>query len=153
MSDKSAKLRAFIDAANRDDREGDHVAIVARLEDKDFGDGPKVNLVVTLPAASNSEASVILPEDYLTDAELDAVPADKRKVVGHSMELLEQLEKHYMTSQPRRLTIGSTIEVKVVKTKETRHPITGAKKGGWPRIVAFLAPGTVKAAPESDIPY
>jgi len=150
----------FIAEADKDNRIGDHEAILAKVEGKTWPDGqPFTRLSVSLPAAGMATADCNI-QPIPSEEALKAIKAEgnaaKMKGVASGIQLVRQLEQHYGTADPARLTVGSKVCVKTVKTKVTENPITGAKKGGFIRIIAFLPPGSVKAAaetPTSAIPF
>lgn len=152
-------LNEFIAKADQDDREGDHVVLVSKIEEPKTWDdgGVSVRVKVTIPSASNAEADLVLPPKMPTKEEAQATEATMNgyglKMYRMSVGRLKQLADHYGVSEPGRLQVGQTLEVKIAKTKVTQHPITGAKKGGWPRVIAILPPGSVQAKPASNIPY
>jgi len=136
-------LQEFIDAANKDNREGDHDAMVSKVEDKTWPSGDQYRRVtVSLLTAGNAKADCNL-NPIPGEKELAAIKEEgnrgKMRGVAGNIALVQQLEKHYGKT-PATITEGDMVCVKTVKTKVD----TSTGKGGFIRIIAFLPRGGAK---------
>jgi len=142
----------FITEAEKDDRLGDQEAIVHSIEPKTWPSGdPFHKLVVALINAGSAKADCNL-QPIPDEGTLAAIKAsgDRKKIrgVASSIQLMQQLEKHYGITDPSRIMVGAQMSVKTVKNKE-----------GFVRVIAFLPKGSVKAGattsstPASTIPF
>lgn len=146
----------FIAEAEKDNRVGDFVATVKAIEPKTWPSGdPFDRLIVELPVGGTADCNIqAIPSEEALKAVKAGGDRNKIRAIASSITLVRQLEQHYGTADAKRLMVGMPIEVKTVKTK-VKESLTGGRTGGFIRVIAFLAPGTVKgsnSAPAADAP-
>lgn len=126
-------IEDFIAAAEKDNREGDHSAIVMRVEDKVWPSGDAFKkIVVGLITANNAKADFNLqpiPDEKTLAAIKEEGNRGKMRGVANNIAMVRQLEKYYGKA-PANLSEGDTLTVKTVKNKE-----------GFVRVIAILPKG------------
>lgn len=153
------KLDEMLTELDRDDRIGTHIATVTEVSEGEWPDGRKYHkILTTLDTARDSFADATLNEpEYLTKAQLDALPRGQRRGVQLNLQCLKALHAHYgitWAEIPKKLTFGTklgvvTIAVKNRKTQKTYVRIASFKPLAEVRAGASGATDTAA----SDIPF
>lgn len=141
----------LLDEASKDDRVGKQRALVTSVVDDTWpqsGD-PRKKVHIALLTANNAKADITispLPPPEVIVAQKATWDRAKKQAIASSITIHKGLAQHY-GKRPDDIREGDVYEVQTVKTR--RDESTG--KGGFIRVVAFLAPGSVNgtAAPAS----
>lgn len=153
------RLDEMMNELDRDDRIGTHVATVSEVTEGEWPDGRKYKKVlVTLDSARDSFADATLNEpEYLTKAQLEALPGGQRRGVQLNLQCLKALHTHYgvMWGEiPQKLTFGTKLGVITIGVKNKK---TGKM---YVRIASFKPLAEVRAGASessetsaSDIPF
>ena len=145
--------------AERDEREGDHVAIVTEVISTSWKSGdPCVDVNLILPTAGNGKANIRFNENVPTKAEIELLKAAVSAAVGeealsktrgalagagNAIRLRTALAKHFGVINPAELKVGTRMGVEVAKTKS-----------GFLRVINIgPVPDTSKTAQGEDIPF
>lgn len=151
MTDIFDKYNKFLADTDRDDRVGDHDAVVTgKTEGVWEKSGDRyTRIAVALASANNATVDFNLNE-LPTDEEMAAVgtwDTAKKKAVASGIQLLKALDKFYGKTAAT-LDVGDEIRIKAVKNK-----------AGYIRVVAILDPNAPKAPASAarsagaDIPF
>ena len=141
-----ADYDGFIKDAEKDDRVGDHQAMVASIEAKTWPSGdPFTKVVIELLTANRAKADFNLqplPTPGQIKTESGTWTTGKKKAIAQAVQIQRNLALHYKLS-PATLKVGDEFSVKIVKTKD-----------GYCRVAAILPPGGPAAAKSSsDVPF
>lgn len=138
----------FINEAERDDRVGDHDAVVTEVLSETWPSGdPRYKVVIALTTAGNAKSEITFNEKPSVE-QLAAIKAsgDRKKIrgVGMGLNLYKALVQHYGLAHPKQFQVGQKVRVKNVKNKE-----------GFIRTVALLPTGSGAAAEakNEEVPF
>jgi hypothetical protein len=143
-------IDAFVKAADKDDRIGEHDATVLNVSDGEWPSGDKfTELELRLDSTKNMAKIRVALGQPMSKDELAKVSADNMRGVALGQRLLGELHKYYGIDSPNAIKPQTRMRVKVVGQK--------SKKDGkeYPRVVAFKPAGEIgktKDAVEADAP-
>ena len=140
MSEDWSRYGSFLKDADRDDRVGDHTAMVIAVEERTWPSGdPFKKVVIELLTANRAKADFnIQPlptEEEMADSK--NWETAKKRGVAQGINILKSLDQFYELTADT-LSVGTVLRVKIVKNKE-----------GFCRVAAILDP-KLAAATKSD---
>lgn len=131
-----SKYDDFLKDADKDNRIGDHDALVVSVTDDQWPSGdPRRKILFNLTTANNAKADLTIsppPSPETLAAEGATYEAGKKRAIATTINLYKQLGQHYGKS-PQQIKEGDTFKVKTAKTR-----IDADGKGGFIRVIAFL---------------
>jgi len=136
----------FLADANRDDRVGDHRAMVISVKHDTWASGdPRTKLVFQLLTANNAKADCTIsepPAPEVVKAEGKTWEKAKRMAIAGNIGTLKALAEHYGKTRDS-VSEGDEFNVRTAKNKD-----------GFVRVVAFLPKDAKPAAKAgSDVPF
>lgn len=136
MSDNNIDWGAideFVTEADKDDRYGEHDAMVTGVQDGTWDNGEKYYAVeVALKTTRNNATLNLRLPDPMTKAQLEAAKSgENAKAVALGQRLVSELHKFYGINGARDLKAGDMLRVAVGPQKSKK---TG---GNFPRIIKF----------------
>lgn len=157
MSDNSIDWSAideFVADADKDDRYGDHDAMVTGVEEGAWDSGEKFYAVDVVLKTTRNSASLNfrLPEPMTREQLTAAKASENSRAVALGQRMVSELHKYYGINGGKDLKAGDMLRIKVGPQKSKK---TG---GNFPRVIAFKPKGELgKSAPSSvnadDIPF
>jgi len=130
--------------ADKDNRIGDHLFMVTKVAHDTWPSGdPRIKVSGVLQSANNAKADLTIsppPPPDVVKAESKTWEQGKKRAVAGAITMYRQLAEHYKTS-PDKISEGDVYAVKTTKSK-----IDAEGKGGFIRIIAFLAKDKLGAA-------
>lgn len=129
--------------ADRDNRVGDHLAIAIKVVHDSWPSGdPRIKVSFNLQSANNAKADLTIsppPPPDVVKAESKTWEQGKKRAIANAITMYRQLAEHYGKS-PDEIVEGDVFAVKTTKSK-----VEADGKGGFIRVVAFLAKDKLSA--------
>lgn len=145
-------IDSFVADADKDDRYGDHDAMVLEVKEEAWPSGEAYfNVEMALKTTrNNATLDVRLPKPMTKDELKAAIGTDKYRGIALGQRLISELHKFYGVNGAGGLKAGDLLRVKVGPQKSKK---TG---GNFPRVIAFkpkdeIGKNVAKAA--DDIPF
>lgn len=141
----------FLKDAEKDNRVGDHEAVISSIVDDTWPSGDlRKKVMFSLSTANNATADLTISE--LPDPEtlkLEGAGYDnaKKRGIASGITIRKQLEQHYGKS-PDDLAEGDSFKVKTAKTR-----VDAEGKGGFIRVIAFLPKDHATNGSKSSVPF
>lgn len=143
----------LIKDADKDNRVGDHLWMVTKSVHDTWPSGdPRIKVTGVLTTAGNAKADLTIsppPPPDVVKAQKDTWDQGKKRAIAATVTMYRQLAEHYQTV-PEKLSEGDVFAVKTTKTR-----VDADGKGGFIRVVAFLAKDRLdktRAAAAADAP-
>lgn len=128
----------FLKDADKDNRIGDHDAVVSSVTDDTWPSGdPRRKILFSLTTANNAKADMTVsqpPSPEVLKAEGPTYEAGKKRAIAGQINLFKQCTQFYGKS-PMDIKEGDGFKIKTVKTK-----VDADGSGGFIRAIAFLDP-------------
>jgi len=141
----------FLKDADKDNRVGDHEAVISSIVDDTWPSGDaRKKVMFTLSTANNAVADLTisdLPSPETLAAEGAGYDAGKKKAIASGINIRKQLATHYGKTTDD-LAEGDGFKVKTIKTR-----VDAEGKGGFIRVIAFLPKDHAVNGKKSDIPF
>lgn len=150
MSDNNIDWEAidsFVADADKDDRYGDHDAMVLEVKEDAWPSGETFYAVEVALKTTRNNASldIRLPKPMSKDELKAAVGTDKYRGIALGQKLVSELHRFYGVNGPGQLKAGDMLRVKIGPQKSKK---TG---GNFPRVIAFKPKDEIgKSAPAAD---
>lgn len=142
----------FVADADKDDRYGEHDAMVLEVKEQAWPSGEAYfNVEMALKTTrNNATLDVRLPKPMTKDELKAAVGTDKYRGIALGQRLISELHRFYSVNGASGLKTGDMLRVKVGPQKSKK---TG---GHFPRVIAFKPKeeiGSSKPKATDDIPF
>jgi hypothetical protein len=129
---------AFLEETEREDRVGEHNAVVDSVEAGRWPSGDAYTKVIVLLITAHMARADMTLNTLLSPEEIEARSSGwdrgRKWVEGKNIRLYRELAEHYDIIDPMKIEKGDTFRVKTTKSKI--DPMTG--KGGFIRVSAIL---------------
>lgn len=142
----------FVADADKDDRYGEHDAMVTGVEEGFWDSGEKFYAVDVVLKTTRNGASLNfrLPEPMTREQLNAAKKGDNARAVALGQRMVSELHKFYGVSGGKELKAGDMLRVKIGPQKSKK---TG---GNFPRVIAFkpkdeLGKGGSSGSPSSNV--
>jgi hypothetical protein len=130
--------------ADKDNRVGDHLFMVTKVVHDSWPSGdPRIKIVGNLQSANNAKADLTIsppPAPDVVKAESKTWEQGKKRAIANTVNIYRQLAQHYSKS-PDQIAEGDVFAVKTAKGK-----VDAEGKGGFIRVIAFLAKDKLDAS-------